>query len=176
MTSRKQTVQGECIMNEQQPNSPGHEDRSEWQRRKTRLQWLMWPSTQRIGKVIRASSYFSTRRVVDLVPEACSNAMTEDRHDELAAIDLSVIAVALTPSWLVWILTVMPGYICHHSCFFLSCFWKRNFIYHTSVSYVWFLLPYVNLQSNWAWKPWPSKLGLPILLELWGFLSLLTLQ
>ena len=45
----------------------------------------MWPSTQRIGKVIRASSYFSTRRVVDLVPEACSTAMTEDRHDELAA-------------------------------------------------------------------------------------------
>ena len=45
--------------------------------------------------------------------------MTEDRHDELAAIDLSMIAVALTPSWLVWILTVMPGYIFHNSCFFL---------------------------------------------------------
>ena len=29
MTSRKQTVQGECIMNEQQPNSLGHEDLSE---------------------------------------------------------------------------------------------------------------------------------------------------
>ena len=29
MTSGKQTVQGECFMNEQQPNSPGHEDRSE---------------------------------------------------------------------------------------------------------------------------------------------------
>ena len=29
MTRRKQTVQGECIMNEQQPNSLGHEDRSE---------------------------------------------------------------------------------------------------------------------------------------------------
>ena len=100
----------------------GHEDRSERQRRKTRLQWLMWPSTQRIGKVIRASSYFSTRRVVDLVPEACSTAMTDDRHDELAAIDLSMIAVAPTPSWLVWILTVMPGYIFHHSCFFLFLF------------------------------------------------------
>ena len=119
MKRRKQTVQGECFMNERQPNSPGHEDRSEWQRSKTRLQWLMWPSNQRIGKVIRASSYFSTRRVVDLVPEACSTAMTEDRHDELAAIDLSMIAVALTPSWLVWILTVMPGYIFHNSCFFL---------------------------------------------------------
>ena len=36
---------------------------------------------QRIGKVIRASFYFFTRRAVDLVPEACSTAMTEDRHD-----------------------------------------------------------------------------------------------
>ena len=56
----------------------------------------MWPSTQGIGKVISASSYFSTRRVVDLVPEASSTAMTEDRHEELAAIDLSMIVVALT--------------------------------------------------------------------------------
>ena len=29
---------------------------------------------------------------------ACSTAMTEDLHDELAAIDLSIIAVAPTPS------------------------------------------------------------------------------
>ena len=122
MKRRKQTVQGERFMDERQPNSPGHEDRSEWQRRKTRLQWLMWPCTQRIGKVIRASSYFSTRRVVDLVPEACSTAMTEDRHYELAAIDLSMIAVSLIPSWLEWILTVMPGYIFHHSCFFSILF------------------------------------------------------
>ena len=49
----------------------------------------MWPSTQCIRKVIRASSYFSTRRVVDSVPKACSCAMTEDYHDELAVIDLS---------------------------------------------------------------------------------------
>ena len=154
MTSRKQIVQGERIMNEQQPNSLGHEDRSEWQRRKTRLPWLMWPSAQRIWKVIRASSYFSTRRVVGLVPEACSTAMTEDRPDELG---LSMIAVALTPSWLVLILTVMPGYTFHHSCFFLLCFWKRNFMHYRSVGCLWFLLPYLNLQSNWAWKP--LKLG-----------------
>ena len=173
MKRRKQTVQGERFMDERQPNSPGHEDRSEWQRRKTRLQWLMWPCTQRIWKVIRASSYFSTRRVVDLVPEACSTAATEDRHYELAAIDLSMIAVALTPSW---ILTVMPGYIFHHSCFFFCFFFQTlNFIYYTSVSCVWFLLPYVNSQSNWAWKPL-KKLGLSILFYLWGFLSLLTLQ
>ena len=85
----------------------------------------MWPSSQRIGKVIRASSYFSNRRVVDLVPEACSTAMTKDRHGELAVIDLSMIAIALTPSWLVRILEVMPGYIFHHPCFFLFCFWTR---------------------------------------------------
>ena len=173
--SRKQTVQGERFLNELQPNSPGHEDRPEWQRRKTRLQWLMWPSTRRIRKVIGGSSYFSTRRVVNLVPEACSTAMTEDRHDEPAATDLSMIAVALTPSWLVWISTVMPGYIFHHSCFFfLICFWTRKFIYYTSNSCVWFLLPFVDLQSKWAWKP--LKLGLFILFYLWGFLSLLTLQ
>ena len=114
----------ECIMNEQQPNSLGHEDCLEWQCRKTWLQWLMWPSTQHIGKVIRASSYFYTWKVVNLVPEACSTVMTRDHHDELAAIDLSMIAVALTPSWLVWILTVMPRYIFHHTCFF--CFVFEN--------------------------------------------------
>ena len=104
MTSRKETVQGDCFMDERQPNSLGHEDRMEWQRRKTRLQWLMWLSTQGIGKVIRASSYISIRRVVYLVPEACSTAMTEDRHHELAEIDLSMIAVALTPSWFTFFL------------------------------------------------------------------------
>ena len=117
------------FINERQPNSPEHEDRSGWQRRKTRLQWLMWPSTQRIGKVIRASSYFSTRRVVDLVPEACSTAMTEDRHDELAAIDLSMIAVALTPSWLVWILTVMPVWLYFSSFLFCSLLYLNTELY-----------------------------------------------
>ena len=42
----------------------------------------------------------------------------------------------------------------------LLCLWKRNFIYYSSVSCVWFLLPYVNLQSKWAWKP--LELGLSI--------------
>ena len=171
MTSRKQTVQGECIMNEQQPNSLGYEDRSEWQRRKTRLQWLMWPSTQHIGKVIRASSYLSTRRVVDLVPEACS---TPDRHDGLAAIDLSMITVTDTVMISINFSSYTKLYFSSFLFFFLCCFWKRSFIYYTSVSCVWFLLPYVNLQSNWAWKP--LKLGLSIWFYLWGFLSLLTLQ
>ena len=142
----KQTVQGECFVNERQPNSPEHKDRSGWQRRDTRLQWLMWPSTQRIGKDIGASSYFFTRRAADVLPEACFTVRTKDRHDELTAMDLSVIAVALTPAWLVWILTVMPVWLYFSS--FLFCFWSRNFTYYTSVSCVWFLLPYISLPSN----------------------------
>ena len=47
----------------------------------------------------------------------------------------------------------------------------RNYRYYTSVSCVWLLLPYVSLQSNWAWKP--SKLGLSISFSLWVFSSLL---
>ena len=83
--------------------------------------------------------------------------MTEDNHDELAAIDLSTIEVALTPSWLVWILTVMPGYIFHHPCYVF----ENGTLYTIQVSAVFdFLLPYVNLQSNWAWKP--LELGLSI--------------
>ena len=122
MTSRKQTVQGECFMNERQPNSSEHKDCSGWQRRDTRLQLLMWPSNQRIGKDIRASSYFFTRRAADVLPEACFTARTEDRHDELTAMDLSVIAVAvaLTPVWLVWILTVMPVWLYFSSFLFCS--------------------------------------------------------
>ena len=53
----------------------------------------MWPSTQRIRKDISANSYFSTRRAADVLPEACFTTMTEDRHDELAVMDLSVISM-----------------------------------------------------------------------------------
>ena len=74
-------------------------------------------STHRKG--YQSKLLFFHSKAVDVVPEAYFIAMTEDRHNELAAMDLSMIAVALTPSWLVWILTVMPGYIFHNSCFFL---------------------------------------------------------
>ena len=50
-TSRKQTAQGVCFMNERRPNSQKNEDRSGWQRRKTGLLRLTWPSTRRIGKI-----------------------------------------------------------------------------------------------------------------------------
>ena len=146
-------------MNKRQPNSWEHEGCWGWLRRKTSLLWLMWPSTQRIGKDIKASSLF-TRRAVDVISEAFFRAMTGDRDDELAA---------LTPSWLVCILTVMPVwlYFSYHSCFVLHFFWTRKYICYTSVSWVLFLLPYVSLQYIWAWKP--SILGLPISFCLWIF-------
>ena len=102
---RKQTVQGEYFLNERQPNSPEHEDRSGWQRRKTRLKWLMWLSTQRIGKDIRVSSYFFTRRAADVVSEVCFTAMNGDRHDKRAPMDFSMIVFAQTPLWQVRILS-----------------------------------------------------------------------
>ena len=129
MTSGKQTVQGECFMNERQPNSREHKDRSGWQRRDTRPQWLVWPSTQRIGEDSRATSYLFTRRAADVVPEACFTAMTKDHHDELAAMDLSVIAVALTPAWLVWILTVMPVWLYFSSFLFCSVLFLNSELY-----------------------------------------------
>ena len=126
------------FMNKRQPNSREHEGCWGWQRRKTSLLWLMWPSTQRIGKDIKASSLF-TRRAVDVISEAFFRAMTGDRDDELAA---------LTPSWLVCILTVMPVwlYFSYHSCFFPHFFFEHepkyairvltefDFYYRTSAS------------------------------------------
>ena len=47
----------------------------------------MWPSAQLIGKDIRASSQLFIRRAADVISKACSTAMTEDRHDELAAME-----------------------------------------------------------------------------------------
>ena len=54
--------------------------------------------TQRIGKDIRANSYFFTRRAADVVSEACFTVMTGDRHDKRAAMDFSMIIFAQTPS------------------------------------------------------------------------------
>ena len=82
---------------------------------------------------------FFTRRAADVVSEACFTVMTGDRHDKRTAMDFSMIIFAQTPSWLVWILTVMPVWLYFSS--FLFCFWTLNFIYYTSVGCVWFLLP-----------------------------------
>ena len=152
-------------MNERRLNSLKHEDRSRWQRRKTRQQWLMWPSTQRIGKDIRASSKLFTRWGVDVVSEACFTAMTGDRHYEPAAMDLSMISVALAPSWLVWILTVRPVWLYFSSFMFCSVLFLTDKTLHTIGLFgcAWFLLP------NWDWKP--LKLGLSILFSLRIFVS-----
>ena len=59
----------------------------------------MWPSTRRIGKDIKVSSWFFTRGAADVISEAfLTTAMTGYRHEELAAMDLRMITVALTPS------------------------------------------------------------------------------
>ena len=61
-----------------------------------------------------------------------------DDWRSLAAMDLSMIAVALTSPLLVWISKVMPVWLPFSS--FLFSFGTRNNIYYTSVSCVWFLL------------------------------------
>ena len=49
-------------------------------------------------KDIRVSCQLFTRRAVDVISDACFTAMTGDRYDKPAAMDLSMIAVAMTPS------------------------------------------------------------------------------
>ena len=57
----------------------------------------MWPSTHRIGKDIRATFYLFTRRAADVILNFFT-AISEDRDDELAAMDPCMIEVALTLS------------------------------------------------------------------------------
>ena len=113
-------------------------------------------STQRIRKDIRVGSLLLSRRAADVISQACFTAMTGDHHDELPAMNLSVVAVALTPSCLVWILTVMPAWLYFSSFPICSvrffCFLTRHLINYASVNCLWFLLSSVSLQSNWAWK------------------------
>ena len=58
----------------------------------------MWPSAEGIGKDIRVNSWLFTRKVADAISEVCFVAMMGDCHYELAVMDLSIIAVTLTPS------------------------------------------------------------------------------
>ena len=129
MKITKQTAYGVCFMNTRHPNSQEHEDCQVWQRRKTRLLWPMWPSTRRIGKDIKVSSWFFTRGAADAISEAFLTAMTGYRHEELAAMDLRMITVALTPSWLARILTVMPVWLYFSSFLFYSVFFFNTKLY-----------------------------------------------
>ena len=163
MTITKQTAYGVCFMNTRHPNSQEHEDCQVWQRRKTRLLWPMWPSTRRIGKDIKVSSWFFNRGEADVISEAFLTAMTGYRHEELAAMDLRMITVALTPSWLARILTVMPVWLNFSSFLFYSVFFFEHETIYASYTSV-----------NCVWKP--PKLWLSISFSLWGFSSLLKLK
>ena len=163
MKITKQTAHGVCFMNTRHPNSQEHEDCQVWQRRKTRLLWPMWPSTRRIGKDIKVSSWFFNRGAADVISEAFLTAMTGYRHEELAAMDLRMITVALTPSWLARILTVMPVWLYFSSFLFYSVFFFEHETSYASYTSV-----------NCVWKP--SKLWLSISFSLWGFSSLLKLK
>ena len=124
---RKHATQSVCLMNEQQqPYS--HEDCSGWQCRKTRRLRLMWPSTQCIGKKIRASSQLFTRMVDNVISQACFTVMTGDRHAKLATMDHNMIAFALTPSSFVQFLAMPVWLFFYHSFFVLFCFSTRNYM------------------------------------------------
>ena len=99
---------------------------------------------------------------------------TGDRYEELAAMgrkrsryDPVMICMNFNSSASMVIFFIIP-------VFFLFCFWTRNFIHYTSVSCVWFLLPWVTLLNLTERKNLP-KLGLFISFSLWGFSSLLKL-
>ena len=76
--------------------------------------WKLWPSTQCIGKDIGANPQLfthATQGVAKVISEAFFTKMTGDHPDKLAAMDLSTITVTPTPSWFVWILTVVPVWL-----------------------------------------------------------------
>ena len=73
-----------------------------------------------------------------ILKKLMSIAVTGDRHDKRAAMNLSMIAVALTPSWFVQMYAGLL-YI-HLSSSVLFCFRTQNYIYYTEVSCVWALL------------------------------------
>ena len=64
-----------------------------------------------------------------VISKACFIAMTGDRHDEPAATDPSMIAVALTPTWLEWILTVMPVWLYSSSFLFFFVLFLNTKLY-----------------------------------------------
>ena len=109
---------GSVFMNEWQPNSPGCEDRSEWQCCKTRLQWLTdvaFHSAHQKGYQSKLLFFHSKGSSQGLLHRSDQRLPSWASHNRLQY-DCSC---SDTPSWLVWILTVMPGYIFHNSCFFL---------------------------------------------------------
>ena len=71
-------------MNERRPNLQEYEDCSGWQRLKTRLLWLTWPSNSTHRKRYKSKLLLFTLGAADVNSEACFTAMTGDCDDELA--------------------------------------------------------------------------------------------
>ena len=91
-----------------------------WKRNRTRIseQAVFWRLSYPSVSPLFLSSLEG--RPMSVLRLAYITSMTGDRNDELAAMDLNTIAVALTPSWLLRILTAMPIWQCFSS--FLFCF------------------------------------------------------
>ena len=133
-------------MNGRQPNSPEHKDFSGWQSHKTRLQWLMLPSTQRIGKGTPHPEQ-ALSCSLGLLRVHC-----EDRRSPLWATRDGPQHEHSRSDTIMISMNFNSRAVCifHNSSFVQLCFWTRNFLYYMGASCVWFLLPYVRLQSYWA--------------------------
>ena len=110
---RKQTVQGKCFLNEQQLNSSEHEDRLWWQSCKTWLHSIYQKGYQ--SKLLFFHSKGGQCSFWGLL-------YCDDRRSPWWASrdELSMIIFAQTPSWLVWILTIMPVWLNFSSFLFCS--------------------------------------------------------
>ena len=83
-------------------------------------------------KRYQASYWLFTRRAVDVISEACFSAMTGDRHDELTAMNLSMIAVALTPSSKYEFLKFIPVWLNFSSFLLCSVFFSKHETIYTT--------------------------------------------
>ena len=133
-------------MKGRQPNSPEHKDCTGWQSHKTRLQWLMLPSTQRVRKDTPHHEQ-SLSCSLGLLHVHCEDqrsplwASRDGPQHERSRSDTIMISMNFNSHAVC---------IFHNSSFVQLCFWTRNFLYYMGASCVWFLLPYVRLQSYWG--------------------------
>ena len=148
-------------MKERQPNSQEYRGCSGWQ------------NSAAVADVASHSTHRKRNQIISVISEACFTVMTGNRHDKLAAINLGRIAVALTPSWLVWILTVMPVWLYFSSFLFCSVLLLNTKLYILYECYLCLIFIIVRKLAIRVWKP--SKLGVSISFSLWGFSSLLKL-
>ena len=151
----KQIAQSVCSMNERQPNSQEHEDCLEWQRHKTRLLGLMWPSTQLIEKDIRASSVVHSKGGRcnfwgflhgDDRRSRCWASRDGPQHDRSRS-DTVMISMNFNGYAGLAIFLIIPFYLFFKAEYYeVLCFNKRTKCYrnHTRELY--------SMTSNLAWK------------------------